>query len=78
MLQAGPASFLGLVDGFPQSLAEPASVAMVELHLGNALRGYLSGLAEPLGRRMLYDNLPSIRAIRIRLVGGPGRMTRYD
>jgi hypothetical protein len=71
ILQAGPNSFLGLVDGFPQILTESSTVGGAEIDIVNALGDYLESLAEPPDARVEHDDMPEIRRLTILLSTTP-------
>ena len=67
VLQAGPSSFLGLVDGFPQIFTESESLAEAERDVLNALGDYLRSLEQPYAARIEQDDIPRVAVRRLYL-----------
>jgi hypothetical protein len=65
VLQAGPNSFLGLVEGFPSVLAHAESASAAEGDLVRALIAHLEAIQDPDGTRIQLDDLPTIRRVSI-------------
>jgi hypothetical protein len=70
ILQAGPNSFLGVIDGFPQILTESPTVGGAEIDVLNSLGDYIASLAEPPQAETEHDDFPTIAILRLRLTRG--------
>ena len=64
---AGPNSFLGIVEGFPEILVHARTVEQAERDLVNALEGHLRGLMDQDATRLEQDEFPTVRTARLRL-----------
>lgn len=67
ILEAGPDSFLGTVEGFPAVIVHADSAN--EADLVRALVDYLERLSDHEGTRLELDDFPAVRASR--LILGP-------
>jgi len=61
------ASFLGIVEGFPQILAHATSVEQAERDLVNALSEHLTRLQDREATRIDWDDFPTVRVLRLYL-----------
>jgi predicted RNase H-like HicB family nuclease len=70
--ETDPPSFLGIVEGFPRVMAHAASPADAEADLMRALDDYLSRLQDRDSTRIDWDEFPTVRLVRIRMVPRTG------
>jgi hypothetical protein len=71
ILQAGPNSFLGLIDGFPQILTESPTVVVAQIDVLNALGECLASMAESPAVRVEHDDYPTVRILRLGITSLP-------
>jgi predicted RNase H-like HicB family nuclease len=64
---AGPNSFLGIVEGFPEILVHATTVEQAERDLVNALSEHLRRLQDHEATRLEMDDLPTVSIIRLSL-----------
>ena len=69
---AGPNSFLGIVEGFPEILVHATTVEQAERDLTNALVEHLKRLQDPEATRIDWDDFPTVRLTRVYLNASPG------
>lgn len=62
---AGPNSFLGIVEGFPEILVHAETVAQAERDLANALCEHLLRLQDREATRIDWDEFPTVRSTRL-------------
>ena len=67
--ETNPPSFLGIVEGFPGILVHATSVEQTERGLVNALEEHLKQLMDQEATRIQLDDFPTVRVVRLRLVG---------
>jgi predicted RNase H-like HicB family nuclease len=65
ILEAGPNSFLGIVEGFPQVMAHAATASAAEADLVRALGDYLEGLMDQEATLIQLDDFPTVRFARL-------------
>jgi hypothetical protein len=70
ILEAGPTSYLGIVEGFPAVMGHGPNVGAAEADVIRALSDYLSSLQDLEGTRLQLDEFPTARSAR--LLVGPG------
>lgn len=61
---AGPNSFLGIVEGFPEILMHATTVEQAERDHVNALEEHLRRLMNHEATRLELDDLPTVRVVR--------------
>ncbi len=64
---AGPNSFLGIVEGFPEILVHSESIEQAELDLANSLIEHLSRRQDREATRIDWDDFPTVRISRLHL-----------
>jgi hypothetical protein len=67
ILDVGEASFLGIVEGFPDIVTHSTSVEQARTDLANALIDYLHRLQSPEATRLELDDFPTVRTVRLQL-----------
>jgi hypothetical protein len=72
ILEAGPGSYLGIVEGFPQILVQSITPVQAEADLTRALIDYLERLMDHDATRIQLDDFPTVRIATL----GVGPMTR--
>jgi predicted RNase H-like HicB family nuclease len=65
ILDVGPNSYLGIVEGFPQILAHAESTAECEAQLTRLLTAYLEGLRDEDATQLQLDDFPTVRVSRL-------------
>lgn len=72
ILEAGPQSYLGIVEGLPKILVHAITPEHAESDLVRALTDRLERMMDPEATRLERDDFPTVRSIRVRLSGAPG------
>jgi hypothetical protein len=72
ILDVGPDSYFGIVEGFPQILVDEASPSECEASLTRMLIAYLEGLKDDEVTRLQLDDFPTVRVSRPVLGGYRG------
>lgn len=69
VLEAGPASFLGIVEGLPEILVHALTPESAEADLVRALGDWLERNMDRGATRIERDDLPTVRTLKLRLSG---------
>jgi hypothetical protein len=62
-----PASFLGIVEGFPQVMAHATSTSDAERELFASLGDYLTRIQDREATRIDWDEFPTVQVVRLYL-----------
>jgi hypothetical protein len=65
ILEAGPDSYLGVVEGFPSVLVHANTAAVAEAELVRALIDYLERQMDRERTRIQYEDFPTVRTARL-------------
>lgn len=76
ILEAGPDSYLGIVEGFPAVLVHSDSANQAEADLIRALIDYLERLQDHDATRLELDDFPTVKVIRLYLSADAGPAER--
>jgi hypothetical protein len=67
ILEVGQASYLGIVEGFPQVMVHASDSSAAEADLVRALVDFLERLKDEETTRIQCDDFPTVRSIRLSL-----------
>jgi hypothetical protein len=67
VLDVGPQSYLGIVEGFPMIMAHAESAGECDAQLTRMLVAYLEGLRDEEATRIEVDDLPTVRIAHLTL-----------
>ncbi len=67
ILEAGPSSYLGIVEGLPEILVHAATPGEAEGDLMRALIDRLERMMDYEATRIQLDDLPTVRVVRLHL-----------
>jgi len=67
VLEAGPGSYLGIVEGFPQVLVHATTAAQAEADATRALADHLERSMDCEATRIQYDDFPTVRVVSLYL-----------
>lgn len=65
--ETDPASFLGIVEGFPEILVYATTVEQAERDLVKTLEEHLNRLMDHDATRLQLDDFPTVRVVRLTL-----------
>jgi hypothetical protein len=72
IVEAGPASYLGIVEGFPQVMVHATSPGQAEGDLVRALIDHLERMQDQGSTMIQLDDLPTVRELRLHLCSEQG------
>ena len=67
VLEAGPGSYLGIVEGFPGILVHATTAGEAEADATRALADHLERSVDREATRIQFEDLPTVKVARLRL-----------